>query len=174
MRSEIERIKSSAVVDIWTKTLKVKFAPERSSRGVNGKTLILRRLVSLHRSVIESVLDYSKAYHPKEGILLLRGKVTKDSISVDEVEIPPRAVHGYSFSNFPLHMLPIDFSVVGTAHSHPSGVLRPSAGDLDNYYGRIMVIVAYPYSSEQNIAIFDSKGNPIGYEVIEDHRPNNG
>lgn len=125
-----------------------------------------RRSVSVSRSVMESILDYARACHPKEGILLLKGKVGKDRIVVNEVEVPPLSVHGYEFSNFPLHMLPMDFSVVGTAHSHPSGVLRPSIMDLNNFYGRIMIIAAYPYGSEQNMAIFDSEGNSIKYEII--------
>lgn len=122
--------------------------------------------VTVKRSVLESVLDYAKACHPNEGILLLKGRMSKDRIIVEEVEIPPLAVHGRSFSNFPLHMLPIDFSVVGTAHSHPSGVSRPSIGDLNNY-GRIMMIVAYPYRSEQNVFIFDGEGNSIEYATTE-------
>jgi len=127
---------------------------------------VKRRSVSVSRSVMESILDYARACHPKEGILLLKGKVGKDRIVVNEVEVPPLSVHGYEFSNFPLHMLPMDFSVVGTAHSHPSGVLRPSIMDLNNFYGRIMIIAAYPYGSEQNMAIFDSEGNSIKYEII--------
>ncbi len=127
------------------------------------------RLVFIQRSVILSLLEYAKACHPKEGILLLRGKASNDRILIYEVEIPPLAVHGYNFSNFPLNMLPIDFSIVGTAHSHPSGILKPSTGDLNNYYGRIMIIVAYPYSSEENVAMFDSEGYPKNFEVMEDH-----
>lgn len=126
-----------------------------------------KRTVSIDRSVILSILDYARACHPKEGVLLLRGKISKDRILVEEVEIPPLAVHGHRFSNFPLYMLPIDFSVVGTAHSHPSGVLKPSITDINNFYGRIMIIVAYPYRSEQDIAIFNGKGNIIRYEMAE-------
>ena len=124
--------------------------------------------VLISKLAITSIQEYAMICHPKEGILLLRGKISKDELTVDGVVIPPLAVHGYSFSNFPLHMLPIDFSIVGTAHSHPSGTLKPSLGDLNNYYGRIMVIVAHPYGSEENVAIFDSKGNPISFIVIED------
>jgi proteasome lid subunit RPN8/RPN11 len=126
------------------------------------------RQVSIKRSAILSILEYAKACHPKEGILLLKGETSKEMIAVEEVEIPPLAVHGYSFSNFPLYMLPIDFSIVGTAHSHPSGVPKPSVGDLNNYYGKIMIIAAYPYNSEKKIAMFDNKGNSISYKVIED------
>ena len=124
--------------------------------------------VFVKRSVIDSILEYARSCHPREGILLLRGKVKKDKVSIDEVELPPLAVRGYGFSNFPLYMLPIDFSVVGTAHSHPSGTLRPSVGDMNNFYGRIMIIVAYPYSSEQNLALFNSKGSTMKYDIIKD------
>lgn len=132
------------------------------------RTLVKGKSVGVNLSVIESILDYVRACHPKEGILLLRGRVGKDRILVDEVEIPPLAVHGRSFSNFPLHMLPIDFSVIGTAHSHPSGAPKPSIGDLNNFYGRIMIIASYPYRSQQNIAMFDREGNPINYQIIND------
>ena len=127
-----------------------------------------RREVVVNRSVIRSILDYAKACHPKEGILLLKGSLSKSRITVNEVEIPPLAVHGFGFSNFPLHMLPLDFSVVGTAHSHPSGVLRPSITDLNKFYGRIMIIAAYPYRSEENVAVFDREGRLIEYEVVSD------
>jgi len=123
--------------------------------------------VMISRSVIESILSFAESLHPREGILLLRGRVKKDKILVNEVEVPPLAIHGHSFSNFPSHMLPIDFSIVGTAHSHPSGVLRPSIGDLNNFYGRIMVITAYPYSSKQQIAVFDRDGKVVRYDIVD-------
>lgn len=123
--------------------------------------------VLVSRSVIESVLSHAKFVHPKEGILLLRGKVEKNRVSVNEVEVPPLAVHSRNFANFPLHMLPIDFSIVGTAHSHPSGVLRPSIGDLNNFFGMIMIIAAYPYISERQIAVFDKDGRTLGYEIAD-------
>ena len=127
-----------------------------------------RRQIILAQSVVVSILEYAKACHPQEAILLLTGKTSKDKIFVKEVEVPPLAVHGSSFSNFPLYMLPIDFSVVGTAHSHPSGVLKPSVADLNNFYGRIMVITAYPYSSKEDISVFDRDGNIVEYEVLKD------
>jgi proteasome lid subunit RPN8/RPN11 len=122
--------------------------------------------VSIKRSVIESILDYAKACYPKEGILLLRGKTRKDRIIVEDVEIPPLSVRGSGFSSFPRYMLPIDFSVVGTMHSHPSGALRPSTADMNHFYGRIMIIVAYPYRSEQDIIVLDREGNAANYEIV--------
>jgi proteasome lid subunit RPN8/RPN11 len=63
-------------------------------------------------------------------------------------------------------MLPIDFSIVGTMHSHPSGALRPSTTDLNHFYGKIMIITAYPYRSEQDIIVLDGEGNNVNYEII--------
>ncbi|MEM2586833.1 MAG: hypothetical protein QXV23_00905, partial [Candidatus Bathyarchaeia archaeon] len=59
--------------------------------------------------------------------------------------------------------------IVGTFHSHPSGILRPSITDLNNFYGRIMIIAAYPYLSEENIIIIDRGGKKLNYRVIEDY-----
>jgi len=120
----------------------------------------------IERVVVDSILSYAQMLHPREAVLLLKGKVDKHRILVNDTEIPPLATHGNTFSTFPLHMLPIDFSIVGVAHSHPSGALRPSVTDLNKAYGRIMVIAAYPYHSEKNMAIFDREGKTLEYEVI--------
>jgi len=135
---------------------------------------MVAKYVVIYRSAVESILSYAKALHPREGVLLLRGKVDKDRIVIKEVVIPPLAAHGRGFSNFPLHMLPNDFSVMGTAHSHPSGVLKSSIEDLNHFYGRIMIIAAYPYDSERQISVLDKDGNAVRYEIVslEDGRKN--
>jgi len=126
--------------------------------------------VLIIRSVIDSILTYARIQHPREGILLLRGRVDKKEIHIDEVVIPPLAVHGHGFSNFPLQMLPMDLSIMGTAHSHPSGVLRPSVGDLNHFYGRLMIIVGYPYDSEQQIAVCDREGKMVEYDIVNGNK----
>ena len=126
----------------------------------------MEKPVAFDRVVIDSILTYAKMFHPREGILLLRGKKEKGRILITDVQIPPLANHGYTFSAFPMHMLPIDFTIMGTAHSHPSGILKPSRADLNNFYGRIMVIAAYPYRSERDIGVFDRSGNRIPYEIL--------
>jgi len=125
------------------------------------------RDVYIKESVIRSVLEYASACHPREGILLLRGKVDKREIWIEEVELPPLSIHGVGFSSFRADMLPIDLSIVGTAHSHPSGVLKPSVMDLNRFYGRVMAIVAYPYRMGVDFAIFDGEGKRIRYKIID-------
>jgi proteasome lid subunit RPN8/RPN11 len=96
----------------------------------------------------------------------LKGKAEKEKIVVNDVQIPPLATHGNNFSTFPLHMLPIDFAIIGIAHSHPSGALQPSVTDLNKFYGRIMLITAYPYQSQNDIAVFDREGNKLEFRVL--------
>jgi proteasome lid subunit RPN8/RPN11 len=126
----------------------------------------LDKEIFVKRSVVDSILSYAQMFHPRESILLLKGKVEKKKMVINEVQIPPLATHGSAFSGFPLSRLPIDFSVLGVAHSHPSGALRPSVADLNWFYGKIMLIAAYPYQSEQNMIILDREGKPQKFTVI--------
>jgi proteasome lid subunit RPN8/RPN11 len=132
----------------------------------NGAGFGLDREIFVERAVVDSILSYARMLHPRESILLLKGKVDKHKIIVNDVQIPPLATHGNRFSSFPLSRLPIDFSVIGVAHSHPSGALRPSVADLNKFYGRIMLITAYPYQSEQNMILLDREGKPLKYVVV--------
>ena len=122
--------------------------------------------VFVERAVVDSILSYAQMLQPRESILLLKGKVDKHKLVVNDTQIPPLATHGNTFSAFALNRLPIDFSVMGVAHSHPSGALHPSVTDLNKFYGRMMLITAYPYQSEKNMAIFDPQGKPLKYVVI--------
>jgi proteasome lid subunit RPN8/RPN11 len=126
----------------------------------------LDKEVFVERAVVDSILSYAQMLHPREAILLLKGKVDKHRLLINDTQIPPLATHGNTFSSFPLHTLPIDFSIMGVAHSHPSGALRPSIADLNKFYGRIMLITAYPYLSEKNIIILDREGKPLKYTII--------
>ncbi|MEM4311678.1 MAG: Mov34/MPN/PAD-1 family protein [Nitrososphaerales archaeon] len=118
--------------------------------------------------VIKSLLNYFKACHPNEGILLLRGKVKKDKIVVEEVIIPPFSEGAEDFSTFNPYHLPLDFSIIGSAHSHPNGVLKPSLTDLTHFYGFLMVIGAYPYEDEKDLALYDKEGKRIIFGIEED------
>jgi len=128
---------------------------------------MVKRVV-INRSVIDSILTFGKIQYPKEGILILRGTTSKDEIHINEVVVPPSAIRGYGFSAFPPYMLPMDQSLMGTAHSHPSGALRPSTGDLNSFYGRILVITAYPFDSEEYLAVFDKDGRNVKYGIVND------
>jgi len=123
------------------------------------------RNVTIKRELLEMLLEGAKTLHPKETIVLLRGKVTKDVINVSEVVIPPLATYGSGFSSFPTQLLPMDFSIIGVAHSHPSGSLRPSVGDLNHPFGKITLIIASPYLGKENVAAYDRNGNGLTIQL---------
>ncbi|MEM1993910.1 MAG: hypothetical protein QXW32_00300 [Nitrososphaerales archaeon] len=126
----------------------------------------MAKMVYLLEDVIKGMLDYFKALHPMEGILLLRGRVKKDAIYVEQLILPPNSIQGEGFSSFSPYALPLDLSIVGLAHSHPNGVLKPSIEDLNNFYGRLMVIATYPYRSEEDIGVFDREGACVRFKLI--------
>jgi len=93
---------------------------------------------------------------------------SKDLIRVFELAVPPLAVYGHGVANLPLQMLPLGFSVVDTVHSHPSGNIKPSNVDLNHFFGRILMIVGFPFVSEQNVAVYGSKGERLFLQVTEE------
>lgn len=115
-------------------------------------------VVSISREALGVILENAKVLHPREAILLLRGEVDREAILISEVLVPPMARYGRGFASFPVHMMPIDFSIIGTAHSHPSGNLKPSIEDLNRSLGRIIMIVAFPYLGEGNVAVYNRAG----------------
>jgi len=125
-------------------------------------------VVRFEKSVADSILTSALDMYPRETILLLRGKAEKEQILISEILIPPLASHGRRFSGFSNVMLPMDLSVMGISHSHPSGVLKPSIHDLNHFYGRVTVITAYPFQSYNDIAVFN--GDKIPHEVIHDRQ----
>jgi proteasome lid subunit RPN8/RPN11 len=124
--------------------------------------------VSMSAELLESIFEGAKRLYPKETFLLLRGKKSKGTIRVSDLVVPPLAVYGYGFANLPFHMLPMDFSVVGTVHSHPSGNINPSSVDLNHFFGRILMIVGFPFTSAQNVAVYDSKGERVTFQITEE------
>jgi proteasome lid subunit RPN8/RPN11 len=128
------------------------------------------RRVQFEESVADSVLTSALSAYPNEAILLLRGKVLNNAILINDVLIPPLATSGRGFSDFRGIMLPMDLRLVGVSHSHPSGALRPSTHDLNHFYGRIMVITAYPFQSYSDIGVFNNHGERIPHEIVPDQQ----
>jgi proteasome lid subunit RPN8/RPN11 len=123
--------------------------------------------VSLSVELLDAIFESARRLYPKETILLLRGEKSKDSIEVFELVVPPLATYGRGFANIPLHMLPMDFSIVGTVHSHPSGNLAPSDVDFNHFFGRVLMIVGFPFAGEQNVAVYNSNGEKLPLEIVK-------
>ncbi len=121
----------------------------------------------ISRKLLDAIFENARAMYPRETVLLLRGKVKKERIEIRDIVIPPLATHGKAFTTFPAHMLPLDFSLIGSVHSHPSGIAMPSVEDLNRSFGRIILIVAYPFVGKESVAVFDHSGEKITLKLTE-------
>ena len=124
--------------------------------------------VSMSAEMLEAIFEGARHLYPKETILMLRGKKKKDAIRIVDLVIPPLATYGHGFANYPLHLLPMDFSLVGTVHSHPSGNKTPSDVDFNHFFGRIMMIVGYPYATEKDAAVYNAQGEKLKLEITKE------
>ena len=122
--------------------------------------------VLVERGLLGEMLMFAKERHPKEAVLMLRGKVSKESITITDYLFPPYATTNSVSASYPIHMLPIDFSIVGTAHSHPSGSLQLSTQDMNNIYGRISVVMGFPYEIE-DVAAYNKQAENVIITVID-------
>jgi proteasome lid subunit RPN8/RPN11 len=123
--------------------------------------------VSLTAELLDAIFEGARRLYPKETILLLRGKKSKDAIRIDDLVVPPLATYGHGFAHIPMYMLPMDFSIVGTVHSHPSGNLAPSPTDCNHFFGSILMIVGFPFAGEQNAAVYNSRGERLPLHMVK-------
>lgn len=126
-------------------------------------------MILLDPQVFKAMQEFAKNNHPNEIIVLLRGKKEGDDIHVTDFLLPPFGSGGKGFASFQPHMLPIDFTIMGTAHSHPSGVLRPSTTDFHHFYGRVMMIIGPPYD-QPRAAAYHKSGEQIPIQFSSPQR----
>ena len=121
-------------------------------------------MLTILRQDLLDLLDYARSCHPQEIIVLLRGVQDNGGYRVTEFLTPPLSFTGQGFASFRPTILPIDFTVIGTAHSHPVGSTEPSVIDITNFYSKVMLIVAAPYRLE-DVAAYNKKGEEIPVSV---------
>jgi proteasome lid subunit RPN8/RPN11 len=123
--------------------------------------------VSISGELLQAIFEGAKRLYPKETILLLRGKKKKDQIAVSDLVVPPLANYGRGFANIPTYMLPMDFSIVGTVHSHPSGIIIPSHTDLNHFFGVVLMIVGFPFARAENVAVYNRSGEKLTLSIVK-------
>ena len=119
------------------------------------------------RKCLDLIFESSKSNYPQEfGALLRVDRVEKNTIV--EVVLLPGTISGDSHAIFHLHMLPVDYSVVGTVHSHPSSITRPSDADLDlfSHFGRVHIIVGVSSYGNVSWNAYEYTGRPVVMDII--------
>ena len=122
-------------------------------------------LVEVPKDILDTIYAGAKQLYPRESFLLLRGKKSKGVIKITDLVLAPFAVHGHGFAHFNPYMFSGDFSLVGTVHSHPSGNISPSHVDMNYFFGRILMIVGYPFEGQSCVAAYDSNAERLPIEI---------
>jgi len=120
----------------------------------------------IKKKCLNLIFECAKSSYPNEFGGLL--KVDEDEKNViSELVLLPGTISGDSHAIFKLHMLPIDFTIVGTVHSHPSNSANPSDADLQLFRkrGKIHIISAKPYNIDSWKA-YNFQGENTDIEVI--------
>ena len=87
----------------------------------------------IKRKCLDLINECAKSTYPNEFGGLLRVDLERKNTIIELVMLPG-TISGETHAIFKLHMLPIDFSIVGTVHSHPSYSARPSGAVADSIY----------------------------------------
>ncbi|MEF8831320.1 MAG: Mov34/MPN/PAD-1 family protein [Halobacteriales archaeon] len=139
-------------------------------------------VVGIARDTLEFVLEAAEDTHPDEYMGLLRGERADrvldgptrerldarpgDKVVTDVLVIPGTESNPVS-ATVKTSMVPNDRDAVGSVHSHPNGVLRPSDEDLATFgSGPVHIILGAPYRPSDWRA-FDRQGEPRNLEVLD-------
>jgi proteasome lid subunit RPN8/RPN11 len=121
------------------------------------------KVQGIRENLLKMLLKLGESHHPREFLAVLREK----GGIVEELDLIPGTINRESSASLSLSMIPLNPHIIGSAHSHPNGVLRPSSADLRLFprIGRYHLIIGYPYSHD-NWRCFNVKGDNCEMEVI--------
>jgi proteasome lid subunit RPN8/RPN11 len=121
---------------------------------------------SITKDCLHLIFECAKSSYPKEFGGFLRADM-ENKHKIVEIMLLPGTISGDSHAIFHLHMLPVDYTIVGTVHSHPSPVPHPSDADLALFqkYGKVHIIAGYPYD-ESSWNAFNYKGQEIVISIV--------
>src|SRR2546428_11019489 len=89
---------------------------------LDSEDVPMKPVSAIARKTLRMILEAFRDMYPREVGAILRA----EEGTVTELILVPGTISGKRHAVFQLHALPADFAVVGTVHSHPSGVYEPS------------------------------------------------
>jgi proteasome lid subunit RPN8/RPN11 len=112
--------------------------------------------------ILEASKDSNESGHEFAAVLR-----AKDGVIFELLMLPDGGFRGKTSVMVYLHMLPIDLTVVGSVHSHPSSNYYPSKADLDFFgkAGMVNIIAAYPYT-DRSWQAYNRSGDKIDLEIV--------
>jgi proteasome lid subunit RPN8/RPN11 len=120
--------------------------------------------ILIESEALKFMLHACKSTYPNEFAGFLR---EKDNV-ITEILLGPGTLFGKTGSIINKWLLPIDPSICGTVHSHPSSNITPSPSDLRYFstFGKYHCIVGYPYTRD-SLQFYSKKGTPLDYKVVD-------
>lgn len=134
-------------------------------------------LLGIARETLDFVLEASRDAHPNEYMGFFADTPASDlgldrrgTVITDVLVVPGTESNPYS-ATVKEHQIPAGGKTVGSVHSHPNGVLRPSDADLRTFHaGKVHVIVGHPYG-RRDWRAFDRDGDQTSLDVIDVELP---
>lgn len=130
-------------------------------------------VVGIAADTLSFILESAEDTHPNEYMGMLRGEPAErfdldmEGTLITDVLVIPGTESNPVSATVKSWMVPNDTGSVGSVHSHPNGVLRPSDEDLATFgQGQVHIIVGAPYRRDCWRA-FDTDGEPISLPVYD-------
>ncbi|WP_339103390.1 Mov34/MPN/PAD-1 family protein [Haloterrigena salinisoli] len=134
-------------------------------------------ILGIAEETLEFALESSEAAHPDEYMGFLRGTeadrlgLDRDGLVITDILVIPGTESNSVSATVKTNQIPNDVKALGSVHSHPNGVIRPSDADLETFgRGSVHVIIGAPYRRSDWRA-FDSQGEPTQLNVIDVELP---
>ncbi|WP_135535549.1 MULTISPECIES: Mov34/MPN/PAD-1 family protein [Halostella] len=141
--------------------------------GLFGSLFRSGEILGIAEETLEFVLESSEDSHPDEYMGFLRGTdarelgLNRDGTVITDVIVIPGTESNSVSATVKTSMKPNDVKSIGSVHSHPNGVLRPSDADLRTFgSGDVHIIIGAPYGRTDWQA-FDRNGDPRDLEVVD-------
>lgn len=146
---------------------------EEAAFGFNMRLFRSSAVLGIASDALEFAREASEEAHPNEYMGLLRGEdarrigLDRSGTVITEVLIVPGTQSTPTSATIDSNMVPNDRHAVGSIHSHPNGVLKPSDTDRNAFgKGRVHIIIGHPYGVT-DWAAFDQHGNRRSLEVVD-------
>lgn len=140
--------------------------------GLLGSLFRSSEILGIAGDALTFAREASEASHPNEYMGLLRGQdasklgLDKEGTVITDVLLAPGTKTNPVSAEFKPSYMPNDLESVGSVHSHPNGVLRPSDADLASFgRGQVHIIIGAPYGRGDWRA-FDRNGDPMHLDVL--------
>lgn len=130
-------------------------------------------VLGISRETLDFARESAERTHPNEYMGRLRGMpaselgIDETGVVITDILVMPGTDSSPTQASVKEWVIPNDVKSLGSIHSHPNGVIRPSDQDLRTFgKGDVHIILGAPYGSEDWQA-FDRSGESRDLPVLD-------